>query len=131
MAVMVPADSRAAALNIPTSLSVVTNATITATDAAALTIPKGRDIGVLVLQSAANNGTSNTVYGLDVQVGTNWSTTAPIRMTAAMNGTNTTGVYFWLGATNFAGVNAVRLGYLSTTQTNAVTPASITLDWTN
>jgi hypothetical protein len=124
--------ARAQQINIPTDLATVgANATITSTNGVALTLPRDKDIGVLISQAAANTGTSNTVYGFDYQVGTTWTTTAPLRLTLACTGlTNTTG-YFFLSKTNFAGVNAARFGYLSTVELTNVTPASITFDWTH
>ena len=122
--------ARADQLNIPSDLASVTNATLTSTNGTALTVPKDRDVGGLILLSA--NGTNNTTYGYDVQVGTNWSTTAPIRNTVTVSSAVTNqGYYFYVSRTNFVGVNQVRFGYLSGSQTSTVTPTSITIDWTH
>jgi len=112
-------------VTIPNSLASVSNATLVATDGPALAIVPFHDYGFLISQSAAGTGTSNAIYGFDYQVGTNWTTTTPLKLTLALNGTTNTGGYFYLNQTNFAGVNAIRFSYFSSTQTNIVTPQSI------
>lgn len=110
---------------IPADLSTVSNATLYATDGPSTPIVPYHDYGFMISQAAVNQTVSNTVYGFDLQIGTNWTTTAPLKLTLPLTGpTNTTG-YFYVPQTNLVGVANIRLGYLSTTALTNVVPASI------
>lgn len=124
--------AQAEQIDIPSDLATVTNgATFTSTSGLPLTLPRDKDIGVFIKHNSLNTGTSNTIYGFDFQIGTNWTATAPLRLTLACTGTTANDGYFYISRTNFTGVNAIRFGRLSTTQLTNVTPSSIAFDWTH
>ncbi len=107
----------------------MTNSTATLTDVYIQVTPsKVEKAGILFMASlsAANPGTSNVVFTLNLSPdGVNYSTTGPIVLTAACNGTNA--VTFWtnLFADSFPNTQYIKLSTVSTTQTNTVTVTAL------
>ena len=84
--------------------------------------------GILLMPmfSAAGAGTSNVVFTFDLSPdGVTYSTTGPLTVTAACNGTNA--VVHWANvfADSLPNTQYIRLTSVSTTQTNQVSVSSI------
>lgn len=77
---------------------------------------------------AAGVGTSNVTFGVNLRLGTNWTTTLPLSLTAACNGTTAVvGSPVYVARSNLVGVSALRLDQIITTQTNAVTISGLSI----
>jgi hypothetical protein len=113
---------QAAALSGP-----ITNATVVTTNSAPVLIDPNVDLVFWPTATAAGAGTSNCVYGFNVSgsqtLGVGFSTTTPLLITNACNGTNPATGYVIISKTNLIGVTQFRWDSFSTTQTNGVTPS--------
>ncbi len=110
------------------SSSVVSsNATTTVSSPVEVAIPyKGASLTIMPVFSAAGAGTSNVVFTLNIGDGTTWTTTGPLSLTLAANGTNSVVGLMTFDKTNFVnGVNRVKLSTVATTQTNNVTVTAV------
>ena len=132
---------------IPYAISVATNATTPGTTVtnpvwttgAAFILPvRGVDLNLMFSTTVTNTGTSNNVWGFNYQIGGQWTTGYPLQVTNANNGTNQNALLasnglvnysYILRATNSPGVNAIRLDYFNTWQTNPVYQNGIFVDW--
>lgn len=113
--------TRADEIDISTNLASVVNGTSNSTSGAEYRLPYVSDYVLVPRITAAGVGTSNVTFGLNLRVGRDWTTTLPITVTVAANGTNSVVAYSYLNHTNLIGVSALRLDQVVTTQTNAVT----------
>ena len=101
------------------------------------TIPiRGVDLNFLFSTITTNTGTSNNIYGFNYQIGGQWTTFAPNTTTYPLMITNnnygsniTASQNYILRATNIVGVNAIRLDYFNTFQTNPVYMNGIYVDY--
>lgn len=133
---------------IPYAISVATNQQSTSaatstnpvwTTGAAFTLPvRGMDLNLMFSTTVTNTGTSNNVFGFNEQIAGVWTTGYPLQITNSNNGTNqnavltNNGIVNWnyiLRATNIPGVNAIRLDYFNTWQTNPVYINGIFVDY--
>lgn len=112
---------------VASGLAAVSNATAVATGTAYGLTAK-TDYTIVPYLSAAAAGTSNTVYGFDMQYGTNWTTDQPLTVTVANNGTTNVVHRVVFMSTNFLGASAIRLDSVVTTQTNLVTTGGIDIE---
>lgn len=109
------------------SLLILSNATVNSTASAPLPVTPNADLAGWLSAVAANAGTSNLITGFNFTPdNVLYSTTLPLSITNALNGTNPTVAFFIINRTNFAGVKSIRWDRTSTTQTNLVTVTGIT-----
>jgi hypothetical protein len=103
------------------------------TTGTAFTLPtRGVDYTLLFSTITTNTGTSNNVYGFNYQVGGQWTTgpNYPLLITNGNSGSNLLqNQTYILRATNIPGVNAIRLDYFLTWQTNPVYINGIFVDY--
>lgn len=109
------------AVNVPSGLASVSNTTSTSTSGTPFYVQQNVDYVFQPNFQCVSNGISNVVFGLDLWDGSNaWSSTAPVKFTSVAKGGTNVSDWQIVRATNFIGAYQARLGYVSTTQTNAV-----------
>lgn len=119
-------DRYAGEINVSSSLTTVSNTTATATTGTPLKLREGQTLSVMPVFSGGV-GTSNVVYGfaLSFDKGTNYSTTLPLTVTIAANGTNTVKGVGQFTAAQLQDATHIKLISVSTTQTNNITTANV------
>lgn len=110
------------------NLTSANNITNTSTANAPLQLLSGKSYALSPSFYGGQAGTSNVIFACNLRVGTNWTTTYPVKWTNSANGTTRVGARYVIWWTNLIGANAIRFDWLETQQTNAITLESIQVD---
>lgn len=109
------------AITLGAGQTLLTNTTVTANGSSFPIVPNA-DLAFFPSTTGAGVGTSNVTFSVQLAGdGSTFTTTTPISLTNANNGTTTATGYIIVNRTNLVGITSGRVSAVSTTQTNGVT----------